>query len=111
MVYPRYPDTFWSFRHALKFINKKASFPPLGLLTIASFLPKEWDVKLVDLNAENLNDKDIEDANYIFISAMLIQKNSVDMVIQKAKNLIKKSLQVVRFLQLDMKIITLLILL
>jgi len=90
MVYPRYPDTFWSFRHSLKFINKKASFPPLGLLTIASFLPKEWDVKLVDLNVENLNDKDIDDADYIFISAMLIQKNSVDMVIQKAKKFNKK---------------------
>ncbi|NLI56793.1 B12-binding domain-containing radical SAM protein [bacterium] len=90
MVYPRYPDTFWSFKHALKFINKKASFPPLGLLTIASFLPKEWNVKLVDLNVENLNDKDIEDADYIFISAMLIQKNSVDMVIEKTKKFNKK---------------------
>ena len=36
LVYPRYPDTFWSFRHALKFIAKKAAYPPLGLLTVAS---------------------------------------------------------------------------
>ncbi len=90
MVYPRYPDTFWSFKHALKFIDKKASFPPLGLLTIASFLPKDWNLKLVDLNVENLNDKDIEEADYIFISAMLIQKNSVDMVVQKVKKFNKK---------------------
>ena len=47
-VYPRYPDTFWSFRHSLKFIGKKAVHPPLGLLTVASLLPLEWQKKLVD---------------------------------------------------------------
>ncbi len=43
LIYPEFPDTFWSFRHALKFIGKKSAFPPLGLLTISSMLPKAWN--------------------------------------------------------------------
>jgi len=43
LIYPKYPNTFWSFKHILKFISKKAAFPPLGLLTTASMLPENWD--------------------------------------------------------------------
>ena len=87
LVYPMYPDTFWSFKHALKFVSKDASFPPLGLLTIASMLPKDWNKKLVDMNASELKDKDILWADYVFISAMSIQSVSVDDVIQQCKKL------------------------
>jgi hypothetical protein len=81
LVYPQYPDTFWSLKHALKVISKKAAFPPLGLLTIGSMLPKEWEKKLVDMNATPLTDKDIEWADYVFISAMVVQRESVNEVI------------------------------
>jgi len=57
LIYPQYPDTFWSFRHSLKFISKKAAFPPLGLLTVAAMLPDDWRKKLVDLNVEPLADE------------------------------------------------------
>ncbi len=87
LVYPKYPDTFWSFRHALKFINKKASFPPLGLLTIAAMLPKEWQKKLVDMNATGLSNRDIRWADYVFISAMVTQRNSAREVISRCNNL------------------------
>lgn len=87
LVYPRYPDTFWSFKHALKFVSKKASFPPLGLLTVAAMLPEDWSKKLIDMNATKLEDKDILCADYVFISAMSIQSESVDEVIQRCKNL------------------------
>jgi hypothetical protein len=50
LLYPEFPDTFWGFKHALKFIHKKASLPPLGLLTVAAMLPSEWDKRLVDVN-------------------------------------------------------------
>ena len=50
LVYPEFPDTFWSFKHALKFIRKRASMPPLGLLTVAAMLPAEWNKRLVDVN-------------------------------------------------------------
>lgn len=59
LVYPRYPDTFWGFRHALKFIDRKASFPPLGLLTVAAMLPGAWEKRLIDMNVGPLSDQDL----------------------------------------------------
>jgi len=83
LVYPQYPDTFWSFKHALKIISKKASFPPLGLLTVAAMLPNEWEKKLVDMNVTSLTDENIKWADYVFISAMVVQKGSVKEVIAR----------------------------
>lgn len=85
MVYPNYPDTFWSFKHALKFVSKKAAFPPLGLLTVAAMLPEEWEKKLVDMNVEKLDDSDIEWADYVFISAMAVQSKSVKDVVARCR--------------------------
>jgi radical SAM superfamily enzyme YgiQ (UPF0313 family) len=87
MVYPMYPDTFWSFKHALKFVSKKASFPPLGLLTVAAMLPKDWYKKLIDMNADQLIDDDILWADFVFISAMSIQSESANEVIDRCKKL------------------------
>lgn len=87
LVYPRCPDTFWSFKYALKFICIKAAYPPLGLLTVAAMLPKDWEKKLVDMNVTNLRDKDLEGADLVFISAMTIQKASVKEVISKCKKI------------------------
>lgn len=75
-VYPKYPDTFWSFKHALSFVSKKAAHPPLGLMTVAAMLPEEWEKRLVDLNVTPLKDKDIEWADYVFIGAMVVQRDS-----------------------------------
>lgn len=83
LVYPKYPDTYWSFKHALKFISKKASNMPLGLLTIAPLLPEKWNKKLVDLNVSKLADSDIKWADYVFISAMSIQLASVKQIIER----------------------------
>ncbi len=90
LVYPQYPDTFWSFKHALKFISKKAPFPPLGLLTVAAMLPGEWEKKLVDMNVTALSDEDIIWADYVFISAMVVQGNSVKEIITRCKKLSAK---------------------
>ena len=86
-VYPQYPDTFWSFKHALKFVSKKAAFPPLGLLTVAAMLPVGWEKKLVDMNVAKLTDGDIKWADYVFISAMVVQKDSSSQVITRCKKL------------------------
>jgi radical SAM superfamily enzyme YgiQ (UPF0313 family) len=87
LVYPTYPDTFWSFKHALKFISKKASFPPLGLLTIASLLPNDFNKKLIDLNTTALKDSDILWADFVFISAMSVQSRSADEIIKRCNKL------------------------
>jgi radical SAM superfamily enzyme YgiQ (UPF0313 family) len=90
LVYARYPETFWSFKHALRFIGRKAAFPPLGLLTLAAMLPPEWDKKLVDLNTAILSEKDLQWADYVFISAMAVQQASAKEIIKRCKDLGKK---------------------
>ena len=90
LVYPKYPDTFWSFKYALKFISKKASFPPLGLLTVAAMLPSDWNKKLVDMNVSALKDKDLAWSDYVFVSAMSIQEESVREILRRARTLGKK---------------------
>jgi radical SAM superfamily enzyme YgiQ (UPF0313 family) len=90
LVYPKCPDSFWSFTHALKFISKKAAVPPLGLITVSAMLPETWQKKLVDLNISALQTSDIQWADYVFISAMYIQKESVNKVITESKKWGKK---------------------
>ncbi len=84
-IYPRFPDTFWSFKHALNFISRKAFVPPLGLITISAMLPPTWKKKLVDMNVSELKANDILWADYVFISAMNVQKASVDKVIEECR--------------------------
>lgn len=86
-VYPQYPNTFWSFKYALKFISKNASYPPLGLLTVAAMVPPHWDKKLVDLNVSSLSDKELLWADFVFISAISIQEESVRDIISRCKSL------------------------
>ena len=86
LVYPEFPDTFWSFKHALKFIQKKAGAPPLGLLTVAAMLPAEWEKRLADLNVVNLTDKDLQWADYVFLSAMIVQRESVRTILKRCKS-------------------------
>ncbi len=87
LIYPKYPDTFWGFKYALKFISKKASLPPLGLLTVSSMLPKEWEKRLIDMNVSALRDKDLLWADYVFLSGMSIQKVSAKNVISRCNRL------------------------
>jgi radical SAM superfamily enzyme YgiQ (UPF0313 family) len=77
LISPRTPDTFWSFKHAIRFVSRRASMPPLGLLTVAAMLPPEWELKLVDLNVEKLKDEDLCQADYVLLGAMIVQKESV----------------------------------
>lgn len=90
LVYPKYPETFWSFKYALKFVSKRAVNPPLGLMTISSMLPESWGKKLIDLNIEKLPNNDILWADYVFISAMNIQERSVYEILEKCKYFNKK---------------------
>ncbi len=85
LIYPSFPDTFWSFRHSLKFIHKKSAFPPLGLLTVGSMLPEEWDKRVVDLNVAKLTEKDLAWADYAYISAMVVQRKSARQTITRCK--------------------------
>ncbi|HEX6185951.1 MAG TPA: B12-binding domain-containing radical SAM protein [Pyrinomonadaceae bacterium] len=85
LVYPEFPDTYWSFRHALKFEGKRAPFPPLGLLTVSAMLPESWERRLVDMNVRRLKDSDIEWADLVFCSAMIVQKGPLERVVERCK--------------------------
>jgi len=85
LIYPEYPETFWGFKYALKFIHRKAALPPLGLLTVASMLPTDWELRLVDMNVDELKEKQLDWADYVLISAMNIQRKSTWEVIRRCK--------------------------
>lgn len=77
LVSPQIPDIFWSFRHVVRMVSKRAAFPPLGLLTVAAMLPSDWSLRVVDLNVERLRDEHLRWADYVMLSAMRIQRASV----------------------------------
>src|ERR1039458_8519743 len=78
LVYPEFPETFWSFKHALKFLGKPSAQPPLGLMTVAALLPGAWKKRLVDTNVEQLRDRDLKWADVVFVSGMHIQLESME---------------------------------
>ncbi len=83
LIYPAFPDTFWSFSYALRFIGKKAAFPPLGLITVAALLPATWSLRLVDVNVDDLTDDDLAWADMAFLSAMAVQRKSTAAIIAR----------------------------
>lgn len=83
LISPQYPDSFWSFKHALRFISKKAAVPPLGLITVSAMLPSTWEKRLIDMNVTSLRAQDLQWADYVFIGAMYIQKDSVNKVLEE----------------------------
>lgn len=85
LLYPEFPDTFWSFKHALKFVHKRASLPPLGLLTVAAMLPRAWEQRLVDLNVRVLRERDLAWADMVFISGMIAQRASAQALIARCR--------------------------
>ena len=85
LISPQTPDTFWSFKHAMRFISKRTAFPPLGLLTVAAMLPDDWELKLIDLNTGSLNDNDLRWADYVMIGAMIVHKASVREIISRCR--------------------------
>src|SRR2546422_3416059 len=90
LINPEFPDTYWSFRHALPFEGKRCAFPPLGLLTVSAMLPKTWERRLVDLNVRKLRSSDIKWADIVMATAMLVQKDSLKQVVRQCKAMGKR---------------------
>lgn len=85
LINPEFPDTYWSFRHALPFERKRCAFPPLGLLTVSALLPKSWERRLIDLNVRPLKTSDIKWADIVFVTGMLVQKESLHAAVRQCK--------------------------
>lgn len=90
LVNPKFPETYWSFRHALPFEGKRSVFPPLGLLTVSGLLPRSVERRLVDLEIEPLKTSQIEWADMVFITGMLAQKESLHEIVQRCRKLGKR---------------------
>ena len=85
LLYPEFPNTFWSFKYALKFVRKRAALPPLGLLTVAAMLPEGWSRRVVDLNVAELGDAELEWADLVFVSGMIVQRESARALIARCR--------------------------
>jgi radical SAM superfamily enzyme YgiQ (UPF0313 family) len=83
LIYPEIPETYWSYRHSLSFVGKKALMPPLGLLTVAAIMGEGYEYRLVDMNVRELEDADLEWADMALISAMIVQRPSMEEVIRR----------------------------
>ena len=83
LVYPKHPPTYWGGNYALEMVGIKAAFPPLGLLTIAAMFPPEYDLRVVDMNVAPLEDSDLEWADLVFTSTMIVQRVSLTTVIER----------------------------
>jgi len=85
LVNPQFPNTYWSFRHALWFEGKRAAFPPLGLLTVSAMLPESWERRLIDMNIQPLKTRDIEWADIVLATGMLVQKDALRQVVDRCR--------------------------
>ena len=82
-VYPEFPPSYWGYKYALDFAGKKSAMPPLGLLTVAGMFPKDYQLKVVDMNVNPLTDADLNWADVVLTSTMIVQKESLYQVIQR----------------------------
>ena len=87
LVHPEFPTTYWGFQHGLRAVGKRASLPPLGLVTLAALLPREWELRLVDTNIRRLRDEEILWADVVLVGGMLVQEPSIHEVIRRARAL------------------------
>jgi radical SAM superfamily enzyme YgiQ (UPF0313 family) len=89
MVYPESPGSFWSLKHVLRLVSKRSAYPPLGLLTVAAMLPREWEIRLVDMNVERLTDAQIEWADFVMVSGMIVHRAGIHEVAERCRQLSK----------------------
>src|SRR5579862_3128346 len=92
LVQPEFPTTYWGFQHSLPFIRKRATLPPLGLLTLAALLPRAWEARLADLNVGPLTDEDVLWADALLVSGMLVQAPSALEILGRARALGRKTI-------------------
>jgi radical SAM superfamily enzyme YgiQ (UPF0313 family) len=91
LVYPEFPTTYWGFKHSLALVGRRATLPPLGLISVAALLPQEWEFRLVDMNVEPLRRDDLSWADVVLSSGMLVQEASMHVVLSQARELGKRT--------------------
>jgi radical SAM superfamily enzyme YgiQ (UPF0313 family) len=87
LVSAEFPRTYWGLQYGLAIAGRAATMPPLGLITVAALLPRDWPVRLVDMNIEALTDADLTWADVVLVGGMLIQAPSMRAVVSRARAL------------------------
>ena len=90
LLYPVFPKTFWSYDQFMELANLKAFIPPLGIITVAALLPKDWEIRFYDRNVNHETEADWEWCDIVILSAMLVQQEDFHYLIRKAVKLEKK---------------------
>src|SRR5882672_8269939 len=85
LVWPRMPQSFWSFAGNGVILPEKACIPPLGLLTIAALCPKDWNLRLIDCTFEDVMDDDLQWAHLVMVSGMQVQREDLRRVLRCAR--------------------------
>jgi len=85
LVYPEFPRTYWGLQYGLEIAGRRATMPPLGLITVAALLPRAWQVRLIDMNIEPLSDADLLWADAVLVGGMLIQAPSMREIVRRAR--------------------------
>jgi radical SAM superfamily enzyme YgiQ (UPF0313 family) len=91
LVHAAFPRTYWGFQHALAVVGKRATLPPLGLVTVAAHLPRAWELRLCDLNVEPLTDAALAWADAVLVGGMLVQAPSMHEVLARARRAGKRT--------------------
>ena len=81
LVYPKFPPSYWGYNFALEFVGKRSATPPLGLLVVAGMFPEDYQLKVVDMNVTSFTKADLDWADFVFTSTMVVQKDSLFEVI------------------------------
>jgi len=92
MVWPKIPESFWTFTGMMRLLREKVVIPPLGLITIAALCPKEWDIRLIDQGVEDLSDADILWADLVMVSGMRVQRKGLAEVLTRARSLGRRTM-------------------
>jgi hypothetical protein len=87
MIYPRFTnESFWNYRESCAVVGAKYPTIPLGLITVAAMLPRDWNVRLVNLNTEELADADLEWADLAMSGGMMFQQASTLDIIELCRS-------------------------
>jgi len=84
LLYPLFPQSFWSYDRFMEMAGLKAVIPPLGIITVAALLPQEWEIRFRDRNVSCETEADWEWCDLVIASAMIVQKPDFQALIQKA---------------------------
>lgn len=92
LVWPKIPNSFWTFTGMMELLPEKVVMPPLGLITVAALCPESWTLRLVDQGVEELTDEDILWADLVMVSAMTVQRAGLQEVLARARRLGRRTM-------------------